>query len=62
MLTFNLYFQDRTSTSRLLDLEAQLSQARAEIARIKREKDEVSAMTVLFLTSRLNTYVELTEV
>ena len=33
--------QDRASQSRIMDLEAQLSQARTDIARLKREKEEV---------------------
>ena len=33
--------QERSTQSRILDLETQLSQTRAEIARIKREKEEV---------------------
>lgn len=33
--------QDRAMQTRILDLESQLSQSRAEIARVKREKEEV---------------------
>ena len=34
--------KDRAMQTRILDLESQLSQAMAEIARVKREKEEVS--------------------
>ncbi len=36
--------KDRVSQTRILDLESQLSQSRAEIARVKREKEEVRIM------------------
>lgn len=36
------YVQERAYQSRVVDLESQLSQSRAEIARIKREKEEVT--------------------
>ena len=35
------FFQERGTQSRLLDLESQLAYTKAEIARLKREKDEV---------------------
>jgi hypothetical protein len=40
---FFIFFtlQDRTYQTRITDLEAQLSQARVEIAKVKREKEEV---------------------
>ena len=39
--------QDRAMQTRILDLESQLSQTRAEIARVKREKEEVSQYSLM---------------
>jgi hypothetical protein len=36
-----LLFQERSSQARIADLEAQLSRATANVAQMKREKDEV---------------------
>jgi hypothetical protein len=43
-----LYFQERSSQARIADLEAQLSRATANVAQMKREKDEVDKLIVLF--------------
>lgn len=37
-------FQERTYQARITDLESQLSQARAEIAKVRREKEEVKGI------------------
>ena len=42
------YFQERSSQARIADLEAQLSRATANVAQMKREKDEVDKLVVLF--------------
>ncbi len=41
-----LDLQDRSSQSRIIDLESQMSQMRAEVARLKREKEEVNVWSI----------------